>query len=97
MNPKKPFVLTMLALWLAMLFLPGQAQKPSGTPPKPGKKITRVKPPAPVKQSIKVWVNTKSGVYHFPGMRWYGTTKQGEYMTEEEAKKRGYRPTLNGQ
>lgn len=39
----------------------------------------------------KVWVNTKSGVYHKEGDRWYGKTKEGKYMTEEEAIKAGYR------
>jgi hypothetical protein len=39
----------------------------------------------------KVWVNTKSGVYHKEGDRWYGKTKQGKYMTEQEAIKAGYR------
>jgi hypothetical protein len=41
---------------------------------------------------VKVWVNTASGVYHCPGTRWYGTTKRGEYMTQAEAQKKGYRP-----
>lgn len=41
--------------------------------------------------SGKVWVNTKSGVYHREGDEWYGKTKQGKYMTEEEAIKAGYR------
>lgn len=40
----------------------------------------------------QVWVNTKSGVYHCPGTRWYGTTKQGSYMTQKEAQEKGYRP-----
>ncbi len=40
--------------------------------------------------SVKVWVNTKSGVYHCPETLWYGKTKQGEYMTESEALKDGY-------
>jgi len=39
----------------------------------------------------KVWVNTKSGVFHREGDRWYGKTKQGKYMTEDEALKAGYR------
>lgn len=41
---------------------------------------------------IKVWVNTASGVYHCPGTRWYGATKQGTYMRQADAQKKGYRP-----
>ena len=41
---------------------------------------------------IKVWVNTASGVYHCPGARWYGATKHGEYMSQAQAQKKGYRP-----
>ncbi len=41
---------------------------------------------------VKVWVNTHSGVYHCPGTRWYGKTKQGEYMTQKQAQEKGYRP-----
>ena len=40
----------------------------------------------------KVWVNTRSGVYWMPGTEFYGKTKQGKYLSEEEAKKAGYRP-----
>jgi hypothetical protein len=42
--------------------------------------------------SVKVWVNTNSSVYHCPGTRWYGATKQGEYMTQKEALEKGNRP-----
>jgi hypothetical protein len=39
----------------------------------------------------RVWVNSKTGVYHFPGGRWFGTTKEGFYTTEAQAKADGYR------
>ena len=38
-----------------------------------------------------------TGVYHYPGTRWYGNTKQGEFMSEEEAREHGYRAAKNGQ
>jgi hypothetical protein len=44
---------------------------------------------AAAKASGKVWVNTSSGAYH-KGGRYYGKTKQGKFMTEDEAKKAGY-------
>jgi hypothetical protein len=42
-----------------------------------------------------VWVNTKSGVYHFAGNDNYGTTKQGTYMCEADAKAAGDRAAKN--
>ena len=65
----------------------------------------KAKVPAPVKNasdteiqaaksSGKVWVNTDSGVYH-KGGKWFGATKQGKFMTEQEAVKAGYRPAKN--
>ena len=42
--------------------------------------------------NTRVWVNTDSGVYHCPGTRWYGATKEGKYMTQKAAQANGYRP-----
>jgi len=36
-----------------------------------------------------VWVNTKSHKYHYSGHKSYGTTKQGAYMCEADAKAAG--------
>lgn len=45
---------------------------------------------ASAKASGQVWVNLDSKVYHKSG-RWYGKTKSGKFMTEDEAKAAGYK------
>jgi hypothetical protein len=42
-----------------------------------------------------VWVNLDSKVYHFAGMRNYGTTKSGAYMCEKDATAAGSRAAKN--
>ena len=49
------------------------------------------------KSDVIVWVNTNSGVYHYQGERYFGSTKSGKFVCEKEAKAEGDRPTRNGQ
>ena len=44
-----------------------------------------------------VWLNTRTGVYHEKGMRWYGRTRHGAFVCRKEADGAGYRDTRNGQ
>jgi hypothetical protein len=51
--------------------------------------------PAPGGGNGLVWVNTKSHVYHKEGSAWYGKTKEGKYMTEQDAIKEGDKAAKN--
>ena len=52
--------------------------------------------PAPAADATLVWVNTKTKVYHMPGSRWYGKTKNGKYLPESIAIQNGYRRNERG-
>jgi hypothetical protein len=73
----------------------GEATSPANAPSQPGTQpaptTTQRTIPAPAGAG-QVWVNTASKVYHCPGTRWYGKTKQGSYMSEAEARAQGARP-----
>ena len=45
----------------------------------------------------QVWVNTATHIYYKEGSKWYGKTKHGKYMTEQDAIKQGDRPARNDQ
>src|SRR5262249_25863913 len=71
------------------------------------KKYVRTRPPAPIVHETKtapattaneVWVKTRSGKYWKPGSRYFGKTKEGEFMSELEALAEGLAlmPSLRG-
>jgi pyruvate/2-oxoglutarate dehydrogenase complex dihydrolipoamide acyltransferase (E2) component len=53
-------------------------------------------PPAPGGGHGQVWVNTETRVYHREGSRFYGTTRKGKYMIEQDAIQAGYKPAPKG-
>lgn len=43
------------------------------------------------KTCVKVWANMTSHVYHTQNSRWFGHTKHGEFMCEQDADRQGFR------
>jgi hypothetical protein len=85
------FVVASVAALMFTLALPLSAERPSGDRT-PYLQFVAERGDDRGAPDVRVWVNTHSGVYHCPGTRWYGATKEGTYMKQAEAQKKGFRP-----
>ena len=71
------------------------APTPRGTPTGANEFSTEAQAKAHCPSDTVVWVTLKSGIYHFAGTRYYGTTKNGAYMCEGDSAAAGMRAAKN--
>lgn len=82
--------LLFLVFFVSLPILTLQSQEAGGASARPVATRPSDAEIAAAKAAGKVWVNLDSGIYHKKG-RWYGKTKDGRFMTVDEAKKAGYK------
>ncbi|HSS49748.1 MAG TPA: helix-hairpin-helix domain-containing protein [Thermoanaerobaculia bacterium] len=71
---------------------PAPAARPATTTATTSAPVTAQVPPSPG----MVWVNLDTKIFHRQGDPWYGKTKKGQFMTEADALKAGYREAKKG-
>ena len=53
-----------------------------------------LQPARALNPETKVWLNKKSHIYHCPGSAWYGKTLDGQYLRQDQALEKDYRPAF---
>ena len=101
MNRSTTKVLTAALTTASLLSFGAVSLQAQATPAPTTTKAPRAKAPAtppPTAAEIAdaqakgmVWVNLNTKVYDKPGVPTYGTTKHGQFMTEADAQKAGYK------
>src|SRR5438552_2317014 len=74
---------------------PAPAPAPTAAKPAPAPTATEAALKLKCPSDTIVWVNAKTKIYHFAGTHNYGTTKNGAYMCEMDAKTAGDRAAEN--
>jgi hypothetical protein len=97
-------ILSILALGAALSCGLVLAQTPAAKPTAPAAKTAKPAPAPPpstadianAKAKGLVWANLNTKVYHYSTDSTYGTTKNGKFMAEADAKAAGYRAAKTG-